>query len=143
MGLCQPTRSGKGLVLHTPAPVSTMMFFDCFRRCTASSIVLYRGSLTRFESSRVIPRPRSGKYLKSGWPSKNGGGLIPKAVHNFLAVIAPASMVSVMNWSSPTSRRRFRKMKDSSTVHTLTGSISHQKLIFSHSKTDVPSSHSA
>ena len=62
-GLVSASRKLKGSVQHTPAPVSTTMFFDIWRRRTASSIVLYWGSLTRFESSRVMPRPRSGKYL--------------------------------------------------------------------------------
>jgi len=44
----------------TPAPVSTMMFFDFLRRATASSMLLYCSNFTLFSSSRVMPRPRRG-----------------------------------------------------------------------------------
>lgn len=51
---------------------------------------------------------------------------MPNAVHSFFAEILPASMVSAMNSSSPTSRSRLRKAKDSSTVHVSIGSETSQ-----------------
>ena len=52
-------KSGMPREVEIPAPVRTMIFLDFLISSTASSTVLYCGSLILFESSRLIARLRS------------------------------------------------------------------------------------
>jgi len=52
-------KSGMPREVEIPAPVRTMIFLAFLIRDTASSTVLYCGSLILLESSRLMARPRS------------------------------------------------------------------------------------